>query len=293
MKRFILVLAILLLLPLTSLADPSPGISWLQREPLSLFDFGMERAEQSFEKYLKGGSWIMAIWTHEAKAMFPTDPSEVEIAVEASNRGLSDKLSKERKKLLREAIRSGSVVAGEDGKLKIAQKLDSKKQPSIYLSGIVKSEFSHVNYDFEKNKLLFETLIIIERAERDSSSSIKELRNSRERQKIENKRRKLLVNPEACELILKSIKQRFLNAQGFNSKNPEEDWFREMFSHSGFKKKSRPKSLEKELVRMSEITVHLGFSSILAIALNGKYPVSCSLPFAGGPISVTKNSKIY
>jgi len=46
MKRAILILAFLWLFPFYSWADPSPGIRWLQNEPLTLFDWGMWKAEK-------------------------------------------------------------------------------------------------------------------------------------------------------------------------------------------------------------------------------------------------------
>ncbi len=46
MKRAILILAFLWLFPFYSWADPSPGIRWLQNEPVTLFDWGMRNAEE-------------------------------------------------------------------------------------------------------------------------------------------------------------------------------------------------------------------------------------------------------
>jgi len=347
MKRFILVLAILLLLPLTSLADPSPGISWLQREPLTLFDYGLQRADQSFEDSLKRGSWRLRLALLDG---YMRDTQLVNIVVEGANRGLTKQMSHKRQLILREAIRRGIIVSGEDGKLKRKQPIGSKKQSSIPLSKIVEYNFSDVQHDFEKNKLLFKTLIIIKRAELDIGSLNKEFKEffenqklekrlrqlkdsienqirkdngslesqkrkdkdfienqnrkyedfaknhnrkakeEKEKQEIENQIRESLVNSDTCELLLELIKQGLMNDMGLTGEiHPEEDWFGIIFSHSGFKNKSRPKSLERELVRISEITVHLGFISM--VALSGRSPVSCSMPFAGGPISVTKNTK--
>jgi len=44
MKRAILILGFLFLFPFHSWADPSPGIRWLQKEPVTLFDWGVRNA---------------------------------------------------------------------------------------------------------------------------------------------------------------------------------------------------------------------------------------------------------
>ena len=53
MKRAILILAFLWLFPFYSWADPSPGIRWLQNEPVTLFDWGMRNMEESLKKASK------------------------------------------------------------------------------------------------------------------------------------------------------------------------------------------------------------------------------------------------
>lgn len=50
MKKIILILGFLLLFPVHSWADPSPGIRWLQKEPVTLFDWGIMRMQYSAEK---------------------------------------------------------------------------------------------------------------------------------------------------------------------------------------------------------------------------------------------------
>jgi hypothetical protein len=53
MKRAILILGVLLLFPFYSRADPSPEIRWLQNAPVTLFDWGMRRADESLEQASK------------------------------------------------------------------------------------------------------------------------------------------------------------------------------------------------------------------------------------------------
>ena len=226
MKISIPVLAILLLFPFTSLADPSPGIKWLQNEPLTLFDFGMHKANNDFEEMLKKGNW----------------------------------------KVLASLLRDKHKEDGDQ---------------SSDLVEILKHDFSSVRYDFEKNHILFETLILIERLTfKDSFKKTKEI----------NKHRKSLVDSEMCKSVTVSIAQALFVFKKVTDENAQERWFRERFSHSGFQNIGRPKSLEKELGRISEIKVHLGFGDIFN--LKGHYPISCSMPFAGGrPVSVTKNTK--
>lgn len=160
-------------------------------------------------------------------------------------------------------------------------KHEIKRLQSTPLKKIMEYSFSSVRYDFEKNHILFETLILIEKLTfKDSFKKTEE----------ENKYRESLVNSEVCESVIKSIGQVFFVFKKLTNENAQERWFMERFSHSGFQKIDRPKSIESELARISEIKMHLGFGDI--IDLKGHYPISCSMPFAGGPISITKNTKI-
>ena len=54
MKKAILVLGFLLLFPVHSWADPSPGIRWLMKEPVTLFDWGMRNVQDSLTDALDG-----------------------------------------------------------------------------------------------------------------------------------------------------------------------------------------------------------------------------------------------
>lgn len=58
MKGPILILGFLLALPLCSWADPSPGLRWLQNEPVTLFDWGMRSAEEDLKDLVKNSKKI-------------------------------------------------------------------------------------------------------------------------------------------------------------------------------------------------------------------------------------------
>ena len=51
MRRLIAGISLLIfILPQGAWADPSPGIQWLQNEPLTLFDFGIYKAKKDLER---------------------------------------------------------------------------------------------------------------------------------------------------------------------------------------------------------------------------------------------------
>jgi len=46
-QKFLILAMILFSTP--ALADPSPGVSWLQKEPLTLFDWGIFKAQKELD----------------------------------------------------------------------------------------------------------------------------------------------------------------------------------------------------------------------------------------------------
>ena len=86
------------------------------------------------------------------------------------------------------------------------------------------------------------------------------------------------VNNENCKAILEDFKKTLLPIRHAKRK------IREWFSHESFKKSYRPKDLEEEVVRNSQLKIVLFFEEEFV----NDY-LSCSMPLGGGAISFKRD----
>jgi len=197
----------------TVIADPSPGLSWLQGEPISLFDKGMIEADalmKEVEKEYKENSFF--------SKSFPL--------------------------------------------------------PTVYGKDILEMEMGTAFYSFETNQI---TLLI---------------------QLTNNSKHPISITPDVCSKIIEPIRRVIFSKGkaiiigltgkpdiGYERKHAEK-LMENLFSHEGYTNRRRPKSLEEELVRLTKILIHI--TSLFITSFGKVVSTNCSIPLAGGPVSVTE-----